>query len=179
MSVAPADDVVSLITQDHTAIEQRLSEFETAAPGTHGELFAKLRDQLVRHEYAEEAVVYPELRGLDGGGKISEARMAEESAAERMLADLDKLEPGSPEFLSGLSALRASVLSHARNEESQVLPLLTVQDQNRVLYLAQKYKSAKLGAPTRPHPHAPMSSRARKLLSPITSFFDRMRDPVH
>lgn len=179
MTVTPPEDVVSLITQDHAAIEQRFSEFDSAAPETHSELFAKLRDQLVRHEYAEQAVIYPELGGLEGGREISDARLAEESAAERELADLQKLEPGSPEFLSGLAGLRASVLTHARNEESQVLPLLTVKDENRVLYLAQKFKSAKLGAPTHPHPHAPANSRVRKMMSPITSFLDRMRDPVH
>lgn len=178
VTVAPADDVVSLITQDHAAIAQRFSEFETATPETHGELFVKLRDQLVRHEYAEQAVVYPELRGLDGGSEVADARMAEESSAERALAELEKLDPTSLEFRTGLAALRASVLSHADNEEAEVLPLLTVHDHDRVLYLGQKFKSAKLGAPTRPHPHAPRSSRARKLLSPLSSFIDRLRDPV-
>jgi hypothetical protein len=180
VNLAPADDVISLITQDHAAIEQRFLEFDSASPDTHGELFVRLRDQLVRHEYAEQAVVYPELKHLDGGDEIVHARMAEESMAENELAALQKLEPGTSEFLSGLAALRASVFTHAENEETHVLPLLTVQeDRDRVLYLGQKFKSAKLGAPTRPHPHAPSSSRARKLLSPITSFIDRMRDPVH
>jgi hemerythrin superfamily protein len=178
MTVAPADDVVSLITQDHAAIEQRFSEFETAAFGTLGELFVRLRDQLVRHEYAEQAVVYPELRGLDGGSAVSDARLAEESASEELLAELEKLNPESSEFVTGLFALRTLVLTHAQNEETQVLPLLDFQDAQRVLYLGQKYKSAKLGAPTHPHPHVPKSSRVRKLLSPITSFVDRQRDPV-
>lgn len=176
--VAPADDVTSLITQDHAAIEQRFAVFDTAVPETHGELLIKLRDQLVRHEYAEQVVVYPELRGLEGGRKVAEARMEEESVAEKILAELTSLEPGSLEFLSALSGLRASVLAHAQNEEIEVLPLLINLDGDRLLYLAQKYKSAKLGAPTHPHPHAPKSSRARKILSPFTSFLDRMRDPV-
>jgi hypothetical protein len=180
VTVTPADEVVSLITQDHAAIEQRLSEFDTAAPETHGELFVKLRDQLVRHEYAEQAVVYPELQGLDGGREVVEARLAEESASEKALAELQKLDPGSPQFLSSLAYLRSSVLTHAQNEEVEVLPLLTAQEEHdRLVYLGQKYKSAKLGSPTRPHPHAPRSSRASVLLSPITSFIDRMRDPVH
>ena len=179
LNPTPADDVVSLITQDHAAIEQRFSEFESAAAGTHGELFVKLRDQLVRHEYAEQAVVYPEIQGLDGGSKVSDARLAEESAAEKALAELAKLEPGSPEFLSSLAGLRSSVLAHAHNEEAEVLPLLAVHEEHdRAVYLGQKFKSAKLGSPTRPHPHAPKNTRARKLLSPLTSFIDRMRDPV-
>jgi hypothetical protein len=179
MTIAPADEVVSLITQDHAAIEQRFSEFDTAAPGTHEELFVKLRDQLVRHEYGEQAVVYPELKGLDGGEKVVEARLAEESFSEKALAELQKLEPGSPEFLASLAGLRSSVLTHANNEETEVLPLLALHEEHdRLVYLAQKYKSAKLGAPTHPHPHAPASPRARKLLSPFTSFIDRMRDPV-
>jgi hypothetical protein len=95
-----------------------------------------------------------------------------------MLAELEKLNPESWEFVTGLFALRTLVFTHAQNEETQVLPLLNFQDAHRVVYLGQKYKAAKLGAPTRPHPHVPKSSRARKLLSPITSFVDRQRDPV-
>ncbi len=179
MTVAPSDDVLSLIMQDHAAIEQRFSEFDSAAPETHAELFVRLRDQLVRHEYAEQGVVYPELEGVDGGSDVVEARVAEESAAERALAELEKLSPGSTEFSTGLAGLRVSMLAHAHNEEAQVLPLLTVhRDEARLVYLGQKFKSAKLGAPTRPHPHAPKSARARKFLSPLSSFLDRMRDPV-
>jgi hemerythrin superfamily protein len=179
VTVAPGDDVVSLITQDHAVIEQRFSEFDSAAPDTHAELFVRLRDQLVRHEYAEQGVVYPELEGIEGGSDVVDARVAEEAAAEKALAELQKLDASSAEFLSGLAGLRASVLAHAHNEEAQVLPLLTQhRDQGRLVYLGQKFKSAKLGSPTHPHPHAPRSPRARKFLSPITSFLDRMRDPV-
>ena len=62
MGIAPADDIVALITQDHTAIQQRLSGFETAAPASRAELFWKLTDQLVRHEVGEETVVYSALK---------------------------------------------------------------------------------------------------------------------
>ena len=54
MGIAPSGDIVFVITQDHAAVRQRLSEFETASPDTRAELFWKLTDQLMRHEVGEQ-----------------------------------------------------------------------------------------------------------------------------
>ncbi len=180
MGIAPADDVVSLLTQDHTAISQRLSEFDSAGAQSRAELFWKLTDQLVRHEVGEEVVVYPALKNLPGGAAVAEARKGEESEAEKLLASMEGLDPTSRQFVGAVGDLRAAVLEHAQKEESEVFPLLLAHEpSDRLLYLGQKFKGAKLAAPNHPHPHVPSGSTSQRVIGPIAAFFDRMRDAAH
>ncbi len=180
MSVAPTDDIVFVVTQDHTAVRQRLSEFDTASSDSWGELFWKLTDQLVRHEVGEQVVVYPALKELPGGSQVAEARIAEEAEAEKLLASMGDMDPKSGEFRAAFTELRESVLKHADTEEAEVLPLfLAHEDSGRLVYLAQKFKGAKLAAPSQPHPHLPSSPTAHKVLGPIAAFFERARGAAH
>lgn len=177
MPLAPRDDIVSLLTQDHEAVRQRLSEICDAPAEAREELFWKLTDQLVRHEVGEEMVVYPALRGLPGGKDVAAARQAEEAEAEKHLASMEDLEPSSDDFVSALRQLRESVLQHAQREEADAFPLLLAhEEQGRLIHLGQKFKGAKLAAPNHPHPHVPTNSKVQKVLGPIAAFFDRMRD---
>lgn len=176
MSVAPTDDIVTVITQDHNAVRQRLSEFESAPPEVRAELFWRLTDQLVRHEVGEQIVVYPALKELPGGPETAEARIAEEEGAERLLASMEAMDPEGDEFFGALISLRDAVLEHAEREETEVLPLfLAHEDGARLIYLAQKFKGAKLGAPSQPHPHIPSNPTAQKVLGPIAAFFEHTR----
>ena len=180
MSVAPTDDIVFVITQDHTAVRHRLAEFDTASPDTRGELFWKLTDQLVRHEVGEQVVVYPALKEFAGGSEIADARIAEEAEAEKLLASMEDMDPQGDEFLAAFANLRDSVLEHADTEEAEVLPLfLAHEDPGRLVYLAQKFKGAKLAAPSQPHPHLPSSPMAHRVLGPIAAFFERAREAAH
>lgn len=175
-TAAPSDDLVSVITQDHNAVRQRLSEFDSASPGSREELFWKLTDQLVRHEVAEQVVVYPALRELPGGGEVADVRIAEEEKAEKLLASMEHLDPTGEEFARAIEELSEAVLEHALKEEAEVLPLfLAHEESGRLQYLAQKFKGAKLGAPSHPHPHLPSSPAAHKVLGPIAAFFERAR----
>jgi iron-sulfur cluster repair protein YtfE (RIC family) len=177
MSAMPADDVVSLMTQDHAAVKQRFSAFESAPPASRVELFWALTEQLVRHEVAEEIVVYPAVRKLPGGDALADERIAEEAEAEEKLAHIEKLDPTTEEFLGAISDLKAAVLGHAQKEESLVFPLLVKhEDDSHLLLLGQKYKGAKLEAPTHPHPHTPNSPAALKMMGPVANFVDRLRD---
>jgi hypothetical protein len=180
MGVAPTDDIVFVITQDHTAVRQRLAEFDSVSAGARGELFWKLMDQLVRHEVGEQVVVYPALKELPGGSEVADARIAEESEAEKLLASMEDMDPEGEEFTVALIQLRDSVLEHAQMEEAEVLPLfLAHEDSGRLVYLAQKFKGAKLAAPSQPHPHLPSSPMAHKVLGPIAAFFERAREAAH
>jgi iron-sulfur cluster repair protein YtfE (RIC family) len=177
MSVAPTDDVVSLLTQDHAAVKQRFAEFDDAPVDVRAELFWKLTDQLIRHEVAEEVVVYPILRKLPGGDAIADARVAEESEAEQQLARMEKMDPTTQEFLGAIKDLQAAVLEHATKEEQEAFPILLANEEGAYLIqLGQKYKGAKLAAPNHPHPHAPDSPTAQKVLGPIAALIDRIRD---
>jgi len=177
MGIVPTDDVISLLTQDHEAIKERLFELEHADPGMRAQLFWELTEQLVRHEVGEEVVVYPALRHEPGGEAIAEARQGEESETEQLLARLEKLDPTTEEFLGAVRDLEAAVLAHAQKEEAEVFPLLVAHEESGYLaLLGQKFKGEKLAAPTHPHPHVPDSALAQKLVGPVTAFIDRIRD---
>jgi hypothetical protein len=177
MTIGPSDDLVSLLTQDHAAIRQRLDEISDAADDSRAELFWKLTDQLVRHEIGEELVVYPVLReSLDGAG-VADARQQEEAEAETLLASMEDFDPSSDEFAAALRQLKEAVEDHSQREESEAFPLLLAhENSSSLIYLGQKFKGAKLAAPNHPHPHMPSNTTAKKVLGPIAAFFDRMRD---
>jgi hemerythrin superfamily protein len=177
MAIVPTDDLVSLLAQDHEAIRERLMEFESARPEWRAELFRELMAQLVRHESAEEVVVYPVVRHEPGGDSITKERVAEESEAEQLLARMEKLDPMSEEFMGAMRDLASAVTEHAAKEEDEVFPLLLAHEDSAYLeMLGQKFKGEKLAAPTHPHPHIPQSGVANKIAGPVASFVDRMRD---
>jgi iron-sulfur cluster repair protein YtfE (RIC family) len=177
MGIVPTDDLISLLAQDHEAIKERFSELGHADPEVRGQLFWELTEQLVRHEVAEEVVVYPALRQEPGGDAVAEARALEESEAERLLARLEKLDPMTEEFRGTIRDLEAAVLDHAQKEEAEVFPLLAANEERGYLsLLGQKFKGEKLGAPTHPHPHTPDSPVAQKVVGPVAALIDRIRD---
>jgi iron-sulfur cluster repair protein YtfE (RIC family) len=159
MGIVPTDDLISLLAQDHEAIRERFSELGHADPDVRGQLFWELMDQLVRHEVAEEVVVYPALRREPGGVVIAEARRREESEAEHVLARLEKLDPMTEEFRGAIRDLESAVQDHAQKEEAEVFPLLTANEERGYLaLLGQKFKGEKLAAPTRSHARRPRSA---------------------
>jgi hemerythrin superfamily protein len=177
MAIVPTDDVVSLLAQDHEAIRERLKELESARPERRAELFRELTAQLVRHEKAEEMVVYPAVRQEPGGDSITKERVAEESEAEQLLARMEKLDPTTEEFMGAMRDLATAVSSHAAKEEEEVFPLLLAHEDTAYLeMLGQKFKGEKLAAPTHPHPHAPHSTLGSLVVGPVASFVDRLRD---
>jgi hemerythrin superfamily protein len=173
----PTDDLVRLLEEDHRLVETRLSEFDTAGPATRGELFWKLTNDLVRHEVAEEVVLYPALRKVPGGDQIADARIAEQSEAEELLAKMEKMDAESPEFVRELAKLKAAVLEHAKAEEESAFAMVlgNVAPDQRI-ELGRRYAKAKEAAPTHPHPHAPDSPPGNVVLGPVAAFVDRVRD---
>lgn len=86
-------------------------------------LLMKLGHALDKHAYAEEHVVYPALR--EANDKIvAEELEAEHGEVKTYLYRLNKMNPGSAEWLPTVTEFRASVSAHARMEEDEVFPRL-------------------------------------------------------
>ena len=180
MTTPTPDGLVHLLLEDHRSAERRLDEFSKALPEARPELFWKLTDELVRHEVAEEVVVYPRLRELPGGAKLAEPRIAEQSEAEQQLARMEKLDASTPEFMAEFTDLKAAVLEHAKSEESEVFPRLAADvDGHELVMLGERYESAKRAAPNHPHPHAPDTPPANKIVGPVAALIDRIRDAAN
>lgn len=177
MSVQAPVDLVSLLEQDHQVVQDAFREIDQAGAERLPELFWSLTELMVRHEVAEEIVVYPALKKLPAGKAIANARIAEQSAAEEDLARMEKLDPRSEEFAEALGALEQAVLEHAQREEKEAFPLLvnrlTSED---LVKMGERYIKAKNASPTHPHPHAPDTPPGNRVMGPVAALVDRIRD---
>lgn len=177
-------DLVSALLEDHQAVKQLFGRFDAVrasrAGGSQGELFCELTYELVRHEVAEEEVLYPAVRSvLPNGGPLADARIGEQSEAEETLAEMEKLDPGSATFSAKLTELRSDVLAHAEREEREVFaPLRSSLDLAHLESLGMRYEMAKAVAPSHPHPHAPDTPPGNLVLGPVAALFDRVRDAI-
>lgn len=173
-------DVIQLLEADHRQAEQLLARFDTTAAGERDSYFCEVVNELVRHEVAEEVVVYPALRkDAPGGDAEADARIREQAEAERLLKEMESMDTQSAQFETTFAHLRDAVVSHAQAEENGVFPLLQQsEDDDARAELGQRYEKAKKASPTHPHPHAPDSPPGNVVLGPIAAVFDKARDVI-
>jgi hemerythrin superfamily protein len=173
-------DVIQLLEADHRQAEQLLVRFDTTPASERDSYFCELVNELVRHEVAEEIVVYPAIRkDAPGGDAEADARIAEQSEAEKLLKEMESMDANSAQFETSFGHLRDAVLSHAQAEENGAFRLLQQSENPEArATLGQRYETAKRAAPTHPHPHAPDSPPGNTVLGPIAAVFDKVRDAV-
>jgi len=170
--------IVDLLQEDHEQVKALFNRLTSTPPEGREELFCHLVTELVRHEVAEEIVVYPTIRSdaPDGDNEVS-PRLQEQSEAEEKLSKMEKMDATSAEFAIELTRLKTAVLANAQAEEANIFPLLrALEGDDKLLEMGAKYERAKASAPTHPHPHVPDSPPGNKLLGPIAAFFDKARD---
>lgn len=172
--------VVERLEEDHRHVEEMLGSLDEIPLSELGEYFCKLREELVRHEVAEELIVYPEFRKrVPGGDAIADARIAEQAEAEESLARLEKEETATEAFRRQLQDLKAAVLDHAQAEEQKVfLAMRTEMGEDELRQMGDRYARAVASAPTHPHPHAPDKPPGNVILGPVAALADRIRDAI-
>jgi hemerythrin superfamily protein len=171
-------DVVDLLKAQHDEIKELFRSVGEGSGEARREPFECLVRLLAVHETAEEEVVYPALRTAGAGG-VADARIAEETEAKRLLADLEKVGPTGDDFLPGLDRLRGAVVAHAENEEREVFPVLRSKKLAAPREaLGAAVKAAEAMAPTHPHPHVPGTATANLVAGPMAAIVDRVRDAI-
>src|SRR3954463_2370825 len=92
-------DVVAQLLAQHEQIRAAIDKVaQTKTAKSRQRAFDELREFLARHETAEEMVVRPRARAIDNGEAVFSARMDEENASKKVLAELEKLDIASVEF---------------------------------------------------------------------------------
>jgi hemerythrin superfamily protein len=178
--MAGKSSVIEKLLEDHQRVKQSFAKFEAADRQKWWGMFQDLTNDLVRHEVAEEEIVYPEVRkALPDGDKLADARISEQAEAEELLSAMEKKGEGDKDFAANLTKLREAVLAHAEKEEQTVfIPLASAVNQERLEQLGQRYEKAKSMAPTHPHPNAPDTPPGNMMLGPVAAIADRFRDAV-
>lgn len=145
--------IIELIERDHEVIGGMLDRFAVSGTDEWGRLFMELVEYMVRHEVAEEEVVYKRLRAaMPGSEKVVAECTAEEERAERHLAAMERLSPRAPEFKDALGHLRDEIRAHIAHEEQVVVPLIRSLRAHDDPELARRYEVARTVAPSRPEP---------------------------
>ncbi|AWT47071.1 MULTISPECIES: hemerythrin domain-containing protein [Streptomyces] len=173
-------NVIEELTADHREVEELFAQIE-ALPGAderRRELADRLTMELVRHSVAEEQYLYPTVRRyVDGGDDLADQEITEHGEVERMLKELEDCRPGDGRFDTLILRLKNAVAGHVSDEENRVFPMLAdVCSADALRELGDKVRAAKQHAPTRPHPSAPDTPPANKLLAPGAGLVDRLRD---
>src|SRR5881409_1301775 len=92
-------DLVSQLLAQHEQVRAAIyAVADTTTAESRQDAFDALRELLARHETAEEMIVRPLTRGIDGGQAVAEARMEEENESKDVLSELEKLDIASVEF---------------------------------------------------------------------------------
>lgn len=172
-------DVVAFLKSQHDDIENLISTVQTATGDHQRDAFQCLVRLLAVHETAEEEVVHPLAGREPGGASVVEQRLKEESEAKKALAELEKVEVGTPEFTHQFAMLAQSVKEHAEHEEHEEFPLIAAnEDATSKERLAKMVEMAEKTAPTHPHPHAPESALGNLVVGPFAAIADRVRDAL-
>ncbi|HEY0888602.1 MAG TPA: hemerythrin domain-containing protein [Nocardioides sp.] len=171
----PEGDVVRILLEQHARIRELFAEVTTASGDAREGVFHELRVLLAVHETAEEMV----LRPVSGefADEVAAARNQEEADATEALAELEKLDLGSPEFLTRIAALRESVIRHAEAEEHEEFPLVLAHcDDAMRQRLGKQVLAAESLAPTHPHPTVAGHTGAQFAAGPFLAMLDRAKD---
>jgi hemerythrin superfamily protein len=177
---AATEDVVALLKADYRRVEEMFSTLDALDDSKLVDYFCHVREELVRHETAEELVVYPAFRrNVPGGDFVADACIAEQSEAEETLARFERHGDEPVVLRAGLLQLRRDVRAHAQHEEEEVFPALEAHIKVRDLQeLAKRYAKALESAPAHTHPHAPETPPGNVVLAPIEAVRDRIRDAM-
>jgi hemerythrin superfamily protein len=177
LSVPRNHDIVTLVIRDHEAIQRLLDSLGPVDSDGAPARCWQASYELIRHEVAEEQVVYPSLHQCGAGAaEVGRRGLAEQADVEHLLDDVEKVGPAGHGFEQALDALQGLVQRHAAFEEDEILPLIAdrLSDEQR-FELGDQYAQAKKVAPTHPHPHL---SGNDKLPMSAAAIADRVRDAM-
>ncbi|MEU9976390.1 hemerythrin domain-containing protein [Streptomyces sp. NPDC051014] len=175
-------DAIAELMTDHREVDEMFARIQ-AMPGGGQELrdvVDEVTIELVRHSIAEEEYLYPAVRKhVEGGDEIADREIADHGRVERLLKDLEKTDTDDPRTGPLLQQLVQEVTAHIQDEEQNLFPMLRQACTADALNdLGDKIRRAKSMAPTRPHPSAPNTPPANKILAPGAGLVDRARDLI-
>jgi hemerythrin superfamily protein len=182
MTAVEQRDLIEVLTRDHREVEQMFAELEqgTGDPRRRRMVADAVIAELVRHAVAEEEYLYPTARKvLPDGNPLADREIAEHAEAERIMKELEDVEPIDPEFDRLARLLIQKVRHHMQEEEADLFPRLRQAcPEDELRRLGRKVEVAKKMAPTRPHPDAPDTPPWNKLVAPGAGLVDRIRDVI-
>jgi hypothetical protein len=163
---------------EHVRLDRLLHELETAPREAQDDVLQRINRLVFPHAFAEESVLWPELRRLlpDGEALTLQVEREHQEVNELVVAledpRLDDVERW-PLIARLIDVLREDV----RDEEDELLPRLQdVVDVRRLRRLGIAWEVVRRTAPTRPHPVVSRRPPGNALAALPLTVLDRARD---
>ena len=163
---------------DHIRLDGLLRDLESVPREAQDAVLQRINRLVFPHAFAEESVLWPELRRRLPDGETLTLQVEEEhqevnelvtALEDRGLADAER----SPLIARLIEVLRQDV----RDEEDELLPRLqAVVDERRLRQLGLAWEMVRRTAPTRPHPVVSRRPPGNVLAALPLTVLDRGRD---
>lgn len=176
------DDITVELTKDHDEVRAIFAKLRGGAIGDRREeLVRDMTEELVKHSVAEEVHLYPLVREVvPDGDQIADKEIGEHGEVEKALKQLERLDPGDPNYQHTIETVIEDVTQHAQEEEDVLFAQLREHcTPEQLREYGDKIRSVKKVAPTHPHPSSPSTPPANKAMGPMVGLVDRVRDAMH
>jgi hemerythrin superfamily protein len=153
-------DAITLLREDHRAVEKLFKEFEKAGTNalkTKARQVERMIRELTIHASIEEQVFYPTVRrdADDLDSEVLEA-LEEHHVVKWLLSELSGLDPSAERFDAKVTVLIESVRHHVKEEEGTLFPTVRKEfTRSELAAMGDALAAAKKSAPTKPRPRMP------------------------
>jgi hemerythrin-like domain-containing protein len=172
-------DAISLLRDDHKAVEQLFKRFEKAGDRAYVEkrqIVDRIIEELSVHAAIEEQVFYPVAREtVPGTEDVALESLEEHHIVKWVLSELVDLDPEHERFDAKVTVLIENVRHHVKDEQDEFFPKVRAQLSRTALAdLGQALADAKKTAPTRPHPRLPDEPPGNAMVGALAGVVDRV-----
>lgn len=115
-------DAVTLLEQDHRAVEQIFEQLQAGGGDQRG-LVTQLITELTVHAELEEQLVYPRAKqAISEGGTVVEEAEQEHAEVKQLIAELEETDLSSPRAAELILEIQEGVQHHVHEEEREMFP---------------------------------------------------------
>jgi hypothetical protein len=164
--------------REHEALDRLLLELEAAPRSDQDAVLHKINRLVFAHAFAEESVLWPELRRrLPDGESLTLQVEREHQEVNELVVRLEERSLAEPERQATLERLIDVLREDVRHEEDELLPRLQdAADARRLRGLGVAWEVVRRTAPTRPHPVVSRRPPGNALAALPLTVLDRGRD---
>ncbi|MQW75580.1 hemerythrin domain-containing protein [Nocardioides sp. dk4132] len=165
--------------RDHEHLDVLLHQLELARPGADEDrVLGRIARLVFPHAFAEESVLWPELRRrLPDGEALTLQVEREHQEVNELWTALEQLPPVGTARRDVLKRLGDVLREDVRDEEDELLPRLQeVTSVPRLRALGVAWEAVRRTAPTRPHPVVSRRPPGNALAALPLTVLDRSRD---
>jgi iron-sulfur cluster repair protein YtfE (RIC family) len=137
-------DAITMLEEDHKGAKKVIDDIATCSGAKRKELFAALQGALATHDWIEETIFYPAVKGNPKTAAFPSADKKAHEVVEAALARLDKLSVDDAAWIVQFNAMKSKLLQHVADEEKDLFPKIRATLSSKELMdLGDKLKAGK------------------------------------